>query len=55
MLECLPLASFSSLAYCLWLRPGAYPGMEHLKGATWVAGYLQILDYAGNASQGQTL
>ncbi len=30
-LECLSLASLSSLV-CLWVRPGAYLRMEHLKG-----------------------
>jgi hypothetical protein len=29
-LECLSLASFSSLVMCLWVRPGAYPRVEHL-------------------------
>jgi hypothetical protein len=23
----------SSLVYCLWARPGAYPRMDHLKGS----------------------
>jgi len=27
----LSLASLSSLVYCLWARPGAYPRLEHLK------------------------
>jgi hypothetical protein len=37
-LECLSLASLSGLAYYLWVRPGAYPRVEHLKGASlaWV-------------------
>jgi hypothetical protein len=28
------LTGFSSLFYCLWVRPGAYPRVEHLKGAS---------------------
>jgi len=32
-LECLSLASLSSLVLSLWVRPGAYPGVVHLKGA----------------------
>jgi len=31
-LECLSLASLSSLVYCLWDSPGFYPKVEHLKG-----------------------
>jgi hypothetical protein len=31
-LECLSLAGLSKLAYCLQVRPGAYPRLEHLKG-----------------------
>jgi hypothetical protein len=31
-LECLLLASLSSLVKRLWVRPGAYPRVEHLKG-----------------------
>jgi hypothetical protein len=30
-LECLLLASLSSLVNCLWARPGAYLRVEHLK------------------------
>ncbi len=30
-LECLSLATISSLVYCLWVRPGAHPRVEHLK------------------------
>ncbi len=32
------LASLSSLAYCLWVRSGAYPRVELLKGSSirWV-------------------
>jgi hypothetical protein len=30
-LECLSLASYSSLVKCVWLRPGAYPRADHLK------------------------
>jgi hypothetical protein len=26
-------ASLTSIVYCLWVRPGAYPKVEHLKGA----------------------
>ncbi len=33
-LECLSLASLSILVSCLWLRPGAYPKLEYLKGAS---------------------
>ncbi len=32
--EYLSLASFSSLVWWLWVRPGAYPRMEHLKGTS---------------------
>jgi hypothetical protein len=32
--ECLFLAGFSSLPIYLWVRPGAYPRVEHLKGAS---------------------
>ena len=32
-LECLSLVGLSSLVYCLWVRPGPYPRVEHLKGA----------------------
>jgi hypothetical protein len=31
-LESSSLASLSSLAYCLWERPGAYPKVERMKG-----------------------
>ncbi len=31
-LECLSVASLSSLVWCLWVRSGAYPKVEHLKG-----------------------
>jgi hypothetical protein len=34
MEECLSMASFSSLVQCLWVRPGAYPRVEHLTGAS---------------------
>ena len=27
------MASLSSLVYCLWARPGAYPIVVHLKGS----------------------
>ncbi len=30
----LSLPSLSSLVYCLWARPGAYPWVEHLKGSS---------------------
>ncbi len=30
----LSLARLSSLAYCLWAKPGAYPRVEHLKGSS---------------------
>ena len=33
-LERLSLASIHSLVLCLWVRPGAYPIVEHLKGAS---------------------
>jgi hypothetical protein len=33
-LECLSLASLSSLVCCLWARPGAYPTVSRLKGGT---------------------
>ncbi len=32
--EYLSLASLSILVYCLWVRTGAYPRVEHLKGAS---------------------
>jgi hypothetical protein len=32
--QCLSLESFFSLVQCLWVRPGAYPRVEHLKGAS---------------------
>ncbi len=32
-LECLSLASLSSLFYCLRVRPGAYSRVDHLKGS----------------------
>jgi hypothetical protein len=31
-LECLSLASLSSQVQILWVRPGAHPRLEHLKG-----------------------
>ncbi len=31
---CLSLARLSSLVLCLFIRPGAYPSMEHLKNAS---------------------
>jgi hypothetical protein len=30
----LSLASLTSLVYCLWARPGAYPREEYLKGSS---------------------
>jgi len=33
-LECLSLASRSSLVYCLWVLLGTYPIVDHLKGAS---------------------
>ncbi len=33
-LECLSLANLSSLVYCSRVRPGAYPRVEQLKGAS---------------------
>jgi hypothetical protein len=33
-LDCLLLVSLSRLVYCLWVRPGAYARVEHLKGAS---------------------
>ncbi len=33
-LKCLSLTSFFSLAYCLWVRPRAYPEEEHLRGTS---------------------
>jgi hypothetical protein len=29
----LSLASLSSLVYCMWVRPGAYLRVKHLKGS----------------------
>ncbi len=53
----LSLASLSSLVLCLWVRPGAYPKVEYLKGVllgqAWP--YQQTLDLAGKACQRQTL
>jgi hypothetical protein len=31
---CLSLASLSSLVYCLWVRPEAYPRVEHPKSSS---------------------
>ncbi len=39
MLECLSLASLASLVSCLWVRPGAYPRVELLKGAYFGEGF----------------
>ncbi len=33
-LECLSLASLSSLVYCLWVSLGAYLRVDHLKGSS---------------------
>ncbi len=33
-LECLLLASLSSIVICLWASPGAYPGLGLLKGVS---------------------
>ncbi len=33
-LECLSLASLSSLVYSLWARPGVHPRVEHLKDSS---------------------
>ncbi len=33
-LDRLFLVSLSSLVYCLWARPGAYPRVDHLKGVS---------------------
>jgi hypothetical protein len=51
-LECLPLARLCSLFKCLWVRPGAYPRVLHLKGlhSGWILPYMAV-----NAWQGQTL
>ncbi len=35
------MASLSSLVYCLWVRQGAYPIVEHLKGSS--IGYVPAL------------
>jgi hypothetical protein len=34
MLECLFLARLYGLVLCLWVRPGAYHRLEHLKDAS---------------------
>ncbi len=31
---CLPLATLPRLVQCLWVRPGAYPRVEPLKGVS---------------------
>jgi hypothetical protein len=42
------MASFSSLVLCLWVRPGAYPRVEHMKGAShWVGPANIILGWKG--------
>jgi hypothetical protein len=33
-LDCVSLAILSTLVYCLRVRPGAYPRVEHLKFAS---------------------
>jgi hypothetical protein len=33
-LECLSLTCLSSLVYCMWVSPGAYPSVKHLKCAS---------------------
>ncbi len=49
MLECLSLATLSSLAYSLQSRPGAYPRVEHLKVSSigWAPFYQQTSDWKG--------
>ncbi len=42
-LKHLTLSSLSSLDSCLWVRPGAYPRVEHLKGLTHKHGKLERL------------
>ncbi len=45
-LECLLPAGPISLVICLWVRPGAYPRVEHLKSTLLYGGlrpYLQTL------------
>ncbi len=56
-LEGLSLTSLSNLIQCLWVKHGAYPRVQHLKGASlgWTLAYLQILVWVGKACQGQTL
>ncbi len=33
-MQCLSLAGLLKLVYCLWVWPGAYTRVEHLKGAS---------------------
>ncbi len=40
--EHLFLASLSNLVQCLWVRPGAYPRVEHLKGACYLGWHLAL-------------
>jgi hypothetical protein len=51
------LASIFSLVQCLWIMPGAYPRVEHLKvlHSFRLQPYLQTLNYAREPCQGQTL
>ncbi len=55
----LPLTSLSSLVQCLWVRPGAYHRVEHLKSASLVSfrkvspGAYPRVGYLKGASLGQ--
>jgi hypothetical protein len=53
-LECLSLLGLSWLVYCLLIRPGIYPTVEHIHLDT-LHPYSQILDCIGQASRGKTL
>jgi hypothetical protein len=52
--ECWSLEGLSSLVKCLWGRPGAYLGVDHLKGASlsWArpGAYLRV-DHLKGASR----
>ncbi len=50
--DCLSLAGLSGLVYCFWVRPGAYPRVEHLRRAA-PRPYWQTFDRAGMPCRGK--
>ncbi len=52
-LECLCLASISSLVYCLFSKPGAYLSVEHLKYSS-VGSVLALLTNIRQRGKGLT-